>query len=56
MSLADRNRTNAIIADVILEDDELGRRLAEREPLEREPTIFLTRADQNAATSWVFFQ
>lgn len=38
------------------EDDELGKRLAEREPSEREPAIFLTMADQNAATSWVFFQ
>lgn len=38
------------------EDDELGKRLADREPSEREPAIFLTMADQNAATAWVFFQ
>lgn len=38
------------------EDDELGKRLAEREPSETEPAIFITRADQNAATAWVFFQ
>ena len=38
------------------EDDELGKRLAAREPSEREPAIFLTMADKSAATSWVFFQ
>jgi hypothetical protein len=38
------------------EDDEIGKRLAEREPSETEPAIFLTKADKNAAMSWVFFQ
>ncbi len=38
------------------DDDEIGKRLAEREPSEKEPAIFLTSADKNAATSWVFFQ
>lgn len=38
------------------DDDEIGKRLAEREPSENEPAIFLTSADKNAATSWVFFQ
>ena len=38
------------------EDDELGKRLAEREPSVTEPANFLTMADQNAATAWVFFQ
>ena len=38
------------------DDDEIGKRLAEREPSEKEPAIFLTMADKNAATSWVFFQ
>ena len=38
------------------DDDEIGKRLAEREPSEREPAIFLTMSDKNAATSWVFFQ
>lgn len=37
-------------------DNELGKRLAEREPSETEPAVFLTTADKNAATSWVFFQ
>ena len=38
------------------DDDKIGKRLAEREPSEKEPAIFLTMADKNAATSWVFFQ
>ncbi len=38
------------------DDDEIGKRLTEREPSETEPAIFLTMADKNAATSWVFFQ
>ena len=38
------------------EDDEIGKRLAEREPSETEPAIFLTMADKSAAMSWVFFQ
>lgn len=37
-------------------DDELTQRLRNREPSEIEPAVFLTRADQDAAISWVFFQ
>ena len=37
-------------------DDEIGKRLKEREPSEKEPAIFLTMADKDAATPWVFFQ
>jgi hypothetical protein len=33
------------------EDDEIGKRLAEREPSETEPANFLTVGDKNAATS-----
>lgn len=37
------------------DDDESGKRLSTRELSETEPAIFLTMADKNAATSWVFF-
>ena len=37
-------------------DDELAQRLRNREPSEIEPAIFLTRADCDAAISWIFFQ
>ena len=37
-------------------DGELAQRLRNREPSETEPAIFLTRADYDAAISWVFFQ
>lgn len=36
-------------------DDELAQRLCNREPSETEPAIFLTRADYDAAISWIFF-
>ena len=38
------------------EDDELAQRLRNREPSETEPAVFLTRADYDAAISWIFFQ
>ena len=38
------------------EDDELFQRLHNREPSETEPAVFLTRADYDAAISWIFFQ
>ena len=38
------------------ENDEIGKRLAGREPSEKEPAIFLTVVDKDAATAWVFFQ
>ena len=37
-------------------DDELAQRLCNREPSETEPAVFLTRADYDAAISWIFFQ
>ena len=37
-------------------DDEFAQRLRNREPSETEPAVFLTRADYDAAISWIFFQ
>ena len=37
-------------------DDELAQRLRNRESSETEPAVFLTRADYDAAISWIFFQ
>lgn len=37
-------------------DEELAQRLRDREPSETEPAIFLTRANYDAAISWIFFQ
>lgn len=36
--------------------DELAQCLRNREPSETEPAVFLTRADYDAAISWMFFQ